>query len=291
MKNEFDAEYNKLIDIVTNDGHWKFNKRTDINCLTFHSEKAVYDLSTGFFPAITTKKFIFKAMVAELLGFIRGYNNAGQFRELGCNFWDANANETESWLKNPNRKGVDDLGRIYGVQGRHWRKPNGEEVDQFKDVYEKISKGIDDRRLIINYWNPGELEEMALPPCHDFYQFHLYDLGDDRVLDLSMYQRSNDIPLGTPVNIASSSLLLLLMCRITNCVPGKFTHFMGDLHVYENQLDLLSEQRERIPYVPPKIEINESITSLWDLETWVTPSSFKLIDYEHHPAISFPFAA
>jgi thymidylate synthase len=226
-------------------------------------------------------------MIGELLGFIRAVDNAADFRALGCPFWDANANETEAWLNNPNRKGEDDLGRIYGVQGRHWINRHGEEIDQLKQIIDKLSIGIDDRRLIMNYWNPGEINEQALPPCHDFYQFHLRGT----TLDLSMYQRSNDVPLGTPMNIASSSLLLMLVARITGHFPGKFTHMMGDVHIYDNQVDLFKEQMSRAPYFPPKMWISQDIKSLEDLETWVTFNDFTIEEYEHHPVIKFPFAA
>ena len=120
-------------------------------------------------------------MIGELLGFIRGVDNAADFRKLRCNFWDANANESVDWLKNPNRKGKDDLGRIYGVQARNWINRHGESFDQLALVVDKLNEGIDDRRLIVNHWNPGELNEMALPPCHDFYQFHLINRFGDFV--------------------------------------------------------------------------------------------------------------
>jgi thymidylate synthase len=226
-------------------------------------------------------------MVGELLGFIRGYDNAKDFRKLNCNFWNANANESIDWINNPNRKGTDDLGRIYGVQARNWISPSGEIIDQLKIIIDKLENNIDDRRLIVTHWNPGELDEMALPPCHDFYQFHLIN----NKLNLSMYQRSNDVPLGIPMNIASYSLLLLLMSRITNHLPGKFTHFMGDTHIYEDQYDLIKEQILRQSFNPPKIKINENIKNLNDLETWVTVNDFELINYQHHPEIKFPFAA
>lgn len=289
MKNLFDEEYHALARRVIDNGYWKTNKRTGKRCLTIVGEKCVYDLSTNKFPALTTKKLFFNAMIGELLGFIRGVDNAKDFRSLGCYFWDANANTSVDWLNNKNRKGTDDLGRIYGVQGRHWINRHGEEIDQLSDIVHNLSRGIDNRRLIMSYWNPGELNEMALPPCHDFYQFHLNENNDH--VDLTMYQRSNDVPLGTPMNIASSCLLLMLIARITNKIPGKFTHMMGDVHIYEDQVELLKTQLEREPYPAPRLIINSEIKTLEDLETWVTHEDFFLSDYKCHEKISFPFAA
>lgn len=285
--NAFDEEYSRLVNTITRHGKWKFNSRTGKNCLTITGEKCVYDISNGVFPALTTKKLFFNQMIGELLGFIRGIDNAEGFRNLGCSFWDANANESKHWLNNPNRRGTDDLGRIYGVQGRNWINRHGQSFDQLATIVDKLTNSIDDRRLIMSYWNPGELDEMALPPCHDFYQFHLMR----NVVDLTMYQRSNDVPLGVPMNIASSALLLMLISKITGKLPGKFTHMMGDVHVYEDQLELLEEQVSRKPYDPPRMCLNPDIKSLSDLETWVTVDDFSLNGYQHHPAIQFPFSS
>lgn len=286
MNNPFDEEYIRISNNVINNGSWKLNDRTGKKCKTVHSDMGRYDLSFNRFPALTTKKLSITPMIGELLGFIRGADNAKDFRDLGCNFWDMNANKTKDWLENPNRRGTDDLGRIYGVQGRNWINKNGETTDQLKIIVEKLKQGIDDRRLILNYWNPGELDEMALPPCHDFYQFHLLN----NKLSLSMYQRSNDIPLGTPMNIASSSLLLILMAKIVNATPHMFTHFMGDIHIYEDQYELMIEQVTRTPFAAPKMVINPDIKKLEDLETWVTNDDFALVNYKHHSAIKFPFS-
>lgn len=285
--NPFDEEYKRLVTTIINDGSWKYNERTGKSCLTINGEKSVYDMWHGGFPVLTTKQLYFKQMIAELLAFIRGADNAAEFRKLGCKFWDANANASTDWLKNPNRKGMDDLGRIYGVQGRDWRNRHGKKFDQLGIIVDKLNQGIDDRRLIMNYWNPGELDEMALPPCHAFYQFHLMD----GKLDLTMYQRSNDVPLGVPMNIASEALLLMLIAQITGHTVGKFTHMMGDVHIYEDQLDLLEQQIALDPFEPPRMVINPDIKSLNDLETWVTTDDFELVGYNHHPPIQFPFSA
>lgn len=287
MKNPFDETYCELVRNVLDNGFMKYNKRTGKGCLTLHGALCKYNLEYGEFPALTTKKLLVRPMVGELLGFIRGVDNAKDFRDLGCNFWNANANESVHWLENPNRKGEDDLGRIYGVQARNWTNSDGEVTDQLLNVYEKLMRREDDRRLIVSHWNPGELDKMALPPCHKDYQFHI---RNDNILDLSVTQRSNDVPLGTPMNIASYALLILIMCKLTGMQPGVLNHFMTDVHIYEDQIDLIKEQIERKPLYPPRMVINAKINTLEDVETWVTPDHFELINYEHHPAIKFPFA-
>lgn len=286
--NKFDETYNNLVLDVINNGDWVDNQRTGKTCQVIHGAMAKYDLTdTDEFPILTTKKMAVKSMIGELLGFIRGYDSAAKFRELKCNFWNANANDSKDWLANPNRKGVDDLGRIYGVQARSWVGPDGDSIDQLKIVIDKLNNNIDDRGLIVTHWNPGELNKMALRPCHSLYQFHLIN----GVLNLSLYQRSCDVPLGIPMNIASYALLLRLVAQITNKEAGIFTHFMGDTHIYDDQYELLSEQVSRVPFDSPKLIINEEIKTLEDLETWVTVDDIKVIDYKHHPEIKFPFAA
>lgn len=305
---KFDEEYLRICRSVLYDGTSQFNERTNINCLMYHGDMMQFDLSSGKFPLLTTKQIYTRQMVAELLGFIRGVDNAKDFRELGCNFWNANANESKHWLENPNRIGEDDLGRIYGVQCRAWRKPvygaekfdddaiqlgseaNGaayKEIDQLKNIVDKLSNGIDDRRLIVSHWNPGELQLMALPPCHLLYQFGIRN-GH---LDLSMYQRSCDVPLGIPMNIASYALMIHLVAQITGLKPGVFTHFMHNIHIYQNQIAGIKEQLRRTPYDSPTVWINPKIKSLEDLETWVTTDDIRFENYQYHPAIVFPFAA
>jgi len=282
----YDEQYLDLGRKLLKHGEWVYNERTKKRCLTYIGDMMKFDLSnTNAFPILTTKKLFHKPMIAELLGFIRGYDNAKDFRDLGCKIWDANANESEHWLKNPNRKGTDDLGRIYGVQARKWKSPDGE-LDQLKDKIEKIDNRIDDRRLIVTHWNPGELHLMALPPCHMMYIFSIIDDS----LHLSLYQRSADYPLGVPFNIASYCLLLKLVAQITGLKCGTFTHFLHNIHIYEDQLELCKEQLRRKPLPSPQLNINERIQSLHDLETWVTLDDFELTNYEHYPAIKYPFA-
>ncbi len=260
--------------------------RTGIDHIGYTGDMAQYDLRDGF-PAVTTKKLAFKTVVAEMLGFLRGYDSAEQFRELGCRVWDANANDNESWLNNPWRApGKDDLGRIYGVQAREWRRGDGVLLDQLKAVVDDLSQGIDNRREIVTHWNPGELDQMALPPCHLLYQFGI----QGEYLNLSMYQRSCDLPLGVPFNVAGYAWLLTMIAHITGHKPGTFTHFMHDVHIYENQVDLMHEQLTRGTYELPTLEFNPAIKTLHDLDTWVRPHDFELAGYKHHPAIDYPFA-
>lgn len=289
--NKFDEEYNRIVRTVSTTGTWKYNERTGLHTLFYHGDMMKFDLGYGTFPLLTTKKIVVKPMIAELLGFIRGYDNAKQFRDLGCNFWNANANESKDWLANPERKGEDDLGRIYGVQARRWWTDSGYDyphtTDQLGEVVNKLSKGIDDRRLVVTHWNPGETHLQALVPCHMMYMFGIR--GNE--LDLSMIQRSCDVGLGIPMNIASYALLLSVIAQITNLRPGIFTHFMHNIHIYENHVEGLNEQLGRVPFDPPKLSINPDIKSLKDLETWVTPDDFTFTNYNHHPFIKLPFAA
>lgn len=292
----FDNQYLKLCNTVIDNGTWVTNKRTGKRCLTYIGATMRFDMeNTDCFPLLTTKKVAYKSLIAELLGFIRGYNNAEQFRNLGCNIWDANANLSKDWLNNKNRIGEDDLGRIYGVQARDWRAfpdthellhaSNTRNIDQLGNVIEKIVKRIDDRRLVVSHWNPGELQQMALPPCHLLYQFSI----TEDTLHLCMYQRSADIPLGVPFNIASYALLLKLVAQISGLKCGSFTHFIANAHIYEDQLESLKEQLTRKPKVSPTLVISQEIQSLQDLETWVVPENFSFANYDPDPAIKFPF--
>lgn len=275
MKNYLD-----LMKRTINEGVWKKN-RTGVDHIGIHDEILKFDLSHGF-PAVTTKKLAFKTCLTEMLCFLRGYTSAVDFRNLGCKIWDQNANENKTWLQNPNRKGEDDLGRIYGAQARDWCG----EIDQLNNAYKDLRRGIDNRREIVSHWNPSELDQMALPPCHLLYQFGIQ--GDK--LNLIMYQRSCDMPLGVPFNIAGYAWLLSIFAQITGHVPGVFTHILHDIHVYKNQVEMAKMQISRVPHPLPQLIINPDIKTLKDLETWVTVHDFKLKDYLHHKSINYPMA-
>jgi thymidylate synthase len=277
-----------------------------------------FDLRDGF-PAVTTKQLAFKAVKGELIGFLRGYDNAADFRNLECNIWDKNANDPgkegspNAWLTNANRKGEDDLGRIYGVQWRNWRgkaigvraDPIGRigsqimfnseieyvYIDQVQDVLNKLKNNPTDRRMIINAWRPDEFMHMALPPCHVLYQF----LADtkNKVLHLCMYQRSCDMFLGVPFNIASASLFLSIMAKLSGFTAGTFTHFLADAHIYVNHLDQVKEQLSRTPYELPKLEITMPDTNPLVETDWafkIQPEHFNLVNYQRHPTIKAEMA-
>jgi thymidylate synthase len=259
--------------------------RTGVDTVGYIGEMCQYDMDDGF-PIVTSRRIPFSAAVGEMLGFLRGYTSAAQFRSLGVKFWDANANENTAWLSNTFRKGQDDLGRIYGAQARYWWNESWGGVDQLKMVIDDLSKGIDNRREIVTHWNPSELNQMALPPCHMIYQFSL----QGGRLHLSMMQRSCDLPLGVPFNISGYAWLLCTVARITGHEPGVFTHFLVDVHIYENQIDIVREQLQRKTHPLPRLRIAEAVKTLGDLETWVTPDEFQLSNYVNSGELSYPFS-
>ncbi len=270
-----------------NEGEWVENKRTGIKCLTVINADLEYDVANNQFPLITTRKSFYKAAIAELLGYLRGYDNAAQFREIGCKTWDANANQNDAWLNNPARKGDDDMGRVYGVQGRSWQRPDGSVLDQLKKVVDNLSKGIDDRGEIVTFYNPGEFELGCLRPCMHSHQFSL--LGG--TLYLNSTQRSCDVPLGLNFNQIQCFVLLALMAQITGHKPGKAYHKIINAHIYENQLDLMRDvQLKREPFPAPQLKINPKIKSLEDIESWVTTDDFEVVGYQWHDPIKYPFA-
>ena len=169
-------QYLDLCRRIVNEGEWVANERTGKRCLTVINADLEYDVANNHFPLITTRKSYWKAAIAEFLGYIRGYDNAADFRKLGTKTWDANANENTAWLANPHRKGTDDMGRVYGVQGRAWRKPNGETIDQLRKIVNNLSRGIDDRGEILTFFNPGEFDLGCLRPCMHTHTFSL--VGD-----------------------------------------------------------------------------------------------------------------
>lgn len=280
-------QYLDLCQRIIDDGHWVENKRTGIRCLTVINADLEYDVANNKFPLITTRKSFYKAAIAELLGYLRGYSNAEQFRAIGCNTWNANANENQAWLNNPHRKGEDDMGRVYGVQGRGWQKPDGTSLDQLAKIVENLKNGVDDRAEILTFYNPGEFEMGCLRPCMHTHTFSL--LGD--TLHLTSYQRSCDVPLGLNFNQIQCFVLLALMAQITGHKPGKAYHKIVNAHIYENQLELMRDvQLKREPFDSPQLRINPKITSLEDIETWVSKDDFEVIGYQHHEAIKYPFA-
>ncbi|QDJ13525.1 thymidylate synthase [Mergibacter septicus] len=280
-------QYLDLCQRIIEHGQWVENQRTGKRCLTLINADLTYDVANQQFPLITTRKSFWKAAIAELLGYLRGYDNAADFRKLGTKTWDANANDNTAWLNNPARKGTDDMGRVYGVQGRRWQKPNGETVDQLRKIVDNLSKGIDDRGEILTFYNPGEIELGCLRPCMHTHTFSL--LND--TLYLTSYQRSCDVPLGLNFNQLQVYTLLALIAQITGKKAGQAYHKIVNAHIYEDQLDLMQNvQLKREPLPLPTLEINPDIKSLEDLETWVTTDDFKVHNYQSHPAIKYPFS-
>ncbi|KJK14574.1 thymidylate synthase [Pseudomonas sp. NPDC087612] len=320
-------QYLDLVRDVIENGTLQGN-RTGIRTISLPGAMLRFDLQKGF-PAITTRKLAFKSAIGEMVGFLRGVKNAGEFRELGCKVWDQNANENAQWLANPFRQGHDDLGEIYGVQWRQWpaykriplsnpaaielaksqgfqqiaqAEEDGEAfvvlykaIDQIRQCIDTIHNDPGSRRILFHGWNCAQLDEMALPPCHLLYQFH--PNVETREISLTLYIRSNDLGLGTPFNLTEGAALLSLMGRLTGYTPRWFTYFIGDAHVYENHLDMLGEQLKREPLAAPKLVISDRVpefakTGVYEPE-WlekIEPSDFSLEGYEHHAPMTAPMA-
>jgi len=280
-------QYLALSQRIIDQGSWVENKRTGKKCLTVVNADLSYDVANNQFPIITTRKSFWKAAIAELLGYLRGYDNAADFRKLGTKSWDANANENEDWLSNPARKGKDDMGRVYGVQGRSWRKPDGSGLDQLRKVVDNLSNGVDDRSEILTFYNPGEFDLGCLRPCMHTHTFSLLE----NTLHLTSYQRSCDVPLGLNFNQIQVFTLLALMAQITGKAPGIAYHKIVNAHIYEDQLDLMrTVQLKREPFEPPQLHINFDIKALEDIESWVTLDDFIVEGYRHHDPIVYPFS-
>jgi thymidylate synthase len=238
--------------------------RTGTGTLSLFGAQMRFDLAQGF-PLATTKKLHVKSIVHELLWFLQGSTNVRALNEHGVTIWDewADANG--------------ELGPVYGHQWRSWPTADGQSVDQIAELIEGIKRDPNSRRHIVSAWNVGELDKMALPPCHCLFQFYV---GDGR-LSCQLYQRSADMFLGVPFNIASYALLTEMLAQVTGLKPGEFVHTFGDVHLYLNHLDQADEQLTREPRALPRLEINPEITSLFDFAY----EDFKLVDYDPHPAI------
>ncbi|PPC77634.1 thymidylate synthase [Pokkaliibacter plantistimulans] len=280
-------QYLQLCQRIIDEGVWVENERTGKRCLTVINADLNYHVGANEFPLITTRKSYWKAAIAELLGYLRGYSSAADFRALGTRTWDANANDNGAWLNNPYRTGEDDMGRVYGVQGRSWAKPDGGHLDQVRKVVDNLSRGIDDRGEIITFYNPGEFHMGCLRPCMHTHTFSL--LGD--TLHLTSYQRSCDVPLGLNFNQVQVFTFLALMAQITGHKAGMAYHKIVNAHIYEDQLALMRDvQLKREPFPAPQLRINPSIRSLEDLETWVTLDDFEVEGYRCHDPIQYPFS-
>jgi thymidylate synthase len=243
--------------------------RTGTGTLSVFGRQIRFDLSRGF-PATTTKLLYMKGVIHELLWFLQGSTNIKYLREHGVGIWDNWADENG------------ELGPVYGAQWRHWDAPDGTTIDQISRVVEQIKTNPDSRRLLVSAWNVARIEEMRLPPCHCLFQFYVAD----GKLSCQLYQRSADLFLGVPFNIASYSLLTMMIAQVTNLGIGEFVHTFGDVHIYVNHLDQVRTQLSREPRPLPKMQLNPGVTSIFEFKY----EDFTLIDYQPHPAIRAPIA-
>lgn len=292
-------KYKEIAQRILDEGTWQTN-RTGVRTKMIHGVYFEHDMSTGF-PLLTTKQVNYKSAFAETLGFIKGFDSAKQFRELGSKVWDANANETESWLKSPHRKGTDDLGNIYGVQARSWPsyvEPNwwvdlpsdryfyqNTVHDQLKYCVDKLNERDDNRRLIVNHWNVDDVfqNKISLPPCHINYMFGL----DDNKLNMMVQFRSWDFFLGAPFNLAGYGLLLELISKITNLTAGKLIITGFNVHLYETHMDQIELQLTRKPFaVLPSLQLSPKIDSLEYITNHATLDDIEVIGYMAHKPIS-----
>ena len=261
-------QYLDLLRHVRHEGAPK-SDRTGTGTLSVFGYQMRFDLSRNF-PALTTKKLHFKSIIHELLWFLRGESNVQYLRDNGVTIWDEWADENG------------ELGPVYGVQWRAWRKADGAAIDQIADLVDQIKANPDSRRMIVSAWNPGEIDKMALAPCHAFFQFYV----NDGALSCQMYQRSADVFLGIPFNIASYSLLTLMIAQVTGLAPGEFVHTLGDAHLYMNHLEQADLQLTRDPLPPPQMKINRDVNDIFDFRY----EDFELVGYRAHPSIPAPIA-
>ena len=243
--------------------------RTGTGTLSVFGWQMRYDLAQGF-PLVTTKKCHLRSIIHELLWFLRGDTNIAYLKENGVSIWDEWADASGN------------LGPVYGYQWRSWPTPDGGHIDQIKQVIETLKNNPDSRRIIVSAWNVADLDKMALAPCHAFFQFYVAD----GKLSCQLYQRSADIFLGVPFNIASYALLTLMMAQVTGLQPGDFVHTLGDAHLYLNHLDQAREQLSRAPRALPSLRLNPDVTDLFAFKF----DDFALEGYDPHPAIKAPVA-
>ena len=261
-------QYHELLRLVLESGHEK-SDRTGTGTLSVFGAQTRFNLSKGF-PLLTTKKLHLKSIIHELLWFLRGDTNVRSLQEVGVTIWnewaDANGN----------------LGRVYGAQWTDWRSPDGRSINQIHDAIARIRRDPDSRRHLVCAWNPGEIDLMALPPCHTLFQFYV---ANGR-LSCQLYQRSADLFLGVPFNIASYALLTMMVAQVCGLQPGDFVHTFGDLHLYSNHLEQARLQLSREPRALPVMRINPAVSEITDFKF----EDFTLESYDPHPAIKAPIA-
>jgi len=261
-------EYLRLINHILENGEEK-GDRTGTGTLSVFGYQMRFDLSKGF-PMVTTKKVHLKSIIHELLWFIKGDTNVKYLQENGVRIWNEWADENG------------DLGPVYGKQWRDWKDNNGRSIDQLEQVIDMIKSNPNSRRIIVSAWNVGELDEMALMPCHAFFQFHVAN----GKLNCQLYQRSADVFVGVPVNIASYAILTHMIAQICGLEAGTFVHTLGDAHLYTNHLEQARLQVSRKPMPLPTLKLNPNIKNIDDFKF----EDFEVLDYQHHPHISAPIA-
>ena len=255
--------YLNLIQYVLEHGTDK-SDRTGTGTRSVFGYQMRFDLANGF-PLLTTKKLHLRSIIHELLWFLKGETNIKYLKDNNVSIWDEWADENG------------DLGRVYGAQWRSWQTPNGKSIDQISQIIQQIKQNPDSRRLIVSAWNPAEVDNMALPPCHALFQFYVAD----GKLSCQLYQRSADIFLGVPFNIASYALLTMMMAQVCGLQAGEFIHTLGDAHIYNNHFEQAKLQLTREPRRLPEIKINDKIKDLFEFKY----EDYELINYNPHPHI------
>jgi thymidylate synthase len=263
-----ERQYLDLLAEVLQNGARKTD-RTGTGTLSVFGRQLRFNLADSF-PLLTTKKLHTKSILIELLWFLRGDTNIKWLQERGVSIWDEWADENGN------------LGPVYGYQWRHWRTPDGREIDQIEQLIASIRKKPDSRRHIVSAWNPADVDKMALPPCHALFQFYVAN----GKLSCQMYQRSADLFLGVPFNIASYAALTLMVAQVTDLKPGEFVLTLGDAHIYMNHLEQVREQLSRSPRPFPRLKLNPAVKELLDFRY----EDFTLEGYDPHPAIKAPIA-
>ena len=261
-------QYLDLMKHVLENGAIK-EDRTGTGTRSVFGHQMRFDLSQGF-PLVTTKKCHLRSIIHELLWFLKGETNIKYLKENGVSIWDEWADENG------------DLGPVYGHQWRSWGTSDGHKIDQITNVIDRIKTNPDDRRMIVCSWNVGEIGKMALPPCHCFFQFYVAD----GKLSCQLYQRSADIFLGVPFNIASYALLTMMVAQVTGLKPGEFIHTLGDAHLYSNHIEQAQLQLSRTPFKLPEMHLNPHVKNIFDFKF----EDFELVGYEAHPHIKAPVA-
>ena len=261
-------QYHDLLNHVLAHGHVKTD-RTGTGTVSVFGYQMRFNLAEGF-PLLTTKKVHLKSIIHELLWFLQGSTNIAYLKENGVSIWDEWADEQGN------------LGPVYGYQWRNWPKPDGSHIDQITQVVNQIKKTPDSRRLIVSAWNVADVERMKLPPCHAFFQFYVAD----GKLSCQLYQRSADIFLGVPFNIASYALLTMMMAQVCDLQLGDFVHTLGDAHIYSNHMEQVKEQLSRTPRALPNMRINPEVKDIFAFKF----DDFTLENYDPYPAIKAPVA-